>query len=117
MTRREAILGVGGLAGVRPLRGADSNLKITGMEFFAVKASNRTQWLFVRLKTNKGLTGLGECSDGWGPVKASELGAIETVVAEFFELARDRSPFAVEAYRQQGRPRAKEGKVPAHTAF
>jgi galactonate dehydratase len=117
MTRREAILGIGGLAGFGPLRGAESSLKITGMDFFAVKASNRTQWLFVRLKTNKGLTGLGECSDGWGPVKAPQLGAIETLVAEFFELTRDQSPFAVEAYRQKGRPLAKAGKVPAHTAF
>src|SRR5579862_2147210 len=117
MTRRDIILGAGAIVGLRPLRGVEADLKITGMEFFAVKASNRTQWLFVRLKTNKGLTGLGECSDGWGPVKAANLGAVETLVAEFFEFARDQSPFAIEAYREKARPLAKGGKVPAHTAF
>jgi galactonate dehydratase len=117
MTRREAILGAGALAALRPSSGAESNLKITALEFFAVKASSRTQWLFVRLKTNKGLTGLGETSDGWGTVRASQLGEIETLLSEFFELARDQSPFAIEAYRQRARPKAKAGKVPAHTVF
>jgi len=117
MTRREAVLVAAGLAAWKPARGADASLKITGLEFFPVKASNRTQWLFVRLKTNKGLTGLGETSDGWGQVRASQVPEMEKLLGEFFELARDQSPFAIEAYRQKGRPRAKAAGVPAHTVF
>ncbi len=117
MTRRDVLLGASGIAGLSRLSGAESSLKITGLEFFAVKASNRTQWLFLRLKTNKGLTGLGETSDGWGIIRGTQLGEIQTLLGEFFELARDQSPFAIEAYRQKGKPKAKAGKVPAHTAF
>jgi galactonate dehydratase len=117
MTRREIILAGAGLAGWKPLRGAESTLKITELEFFPVKASNRTQWLFIRLKTNKGLTGLGETSDGWGQVRASQLPEIETLLREYFALVRDQSPFAIEAYRQKARAKAKAGGIPAHTVF
>jgi galactonate dehydratase len=117
MTRREIILVGAGLAAWKPLPGAESNLKITELEFFPVKASNRTQWLFLRLKTNKGLTGLGETSDGWGTVRASQLPEIEKLIREYFEMVRDQSPFAIEAYRQKGRPKAKASNVASHTVF
>ena len=39
-------------------------LRVTGMETFTVRATARTNWIFVRLLTNQGLTGLGEASLG-----------------------------------------------------
>ena len=40
------------------------SLRVTGMETFTVRATARTNWIFVRLLTNQGLTGLGEASLG-----------------------------------------------------
>ena len=34
------------------------------METFVVRATERTNWIFVRLLTNQGLTGLGEAALG-----------------------------------------------------
>ena len=39
-------------------------LRITDMETFVVRATERTNWIFVRLLTNQGLTGLREASLG-----------------------------------------------------
>ena len=41
-------------------------LKITSFELIPVRATSRTVWLFVRLRTDAGLTGLGEASDAFG---------------------------------------------------
>ncbi len=88
-------------------------LKITGLETFVVKVNRRGNWIFVRLKTDKGLTGLGEASHGGGREDARTLSAL----GEFFELIRDRSPFEIESYRQRGRERAKAGGRLTATAF
>src|SRR5688572_16774741 len=40
-------------------------LKITGFELIPVRATSRTVWLFVRLRTDAGLAGLGEASDAF----------------------------------------------------
>ena len=89
-----------------PARGS---LRITSMEVFVVKATRRTNWIFVRLNTNAGLTGLGEASIGrWN--EASEL-------SEFFELVREQSPFQIEQYRQRGWRLAASGELRMATAF
>src|SRR6185436_2995697 len=41
-------------------------LRVTGFELLPVRATERTVWLFVRLRTDAGLTGLGEASDAFG---------------------------------------------------
>ncbi len=58
------------------------------MELIVVRATRRTNWLFVRLATNIGLTGLGEASMG----RLAELPALERYLA----LVRDASPFEIE---------------------
>ena len=55
-------LGVAAPATARLLqRAADTNrrLRVTGLELITVRATTRTTWLFVRLATNQGLSGLG----------------------------------------------------------
>ena len=93
---------------VLPLGQAERRLRITGMELVVVRVTGRTNWIFVRLATNDGLTGLGEASMG----RRTEFPEI----GPFFDLIRDRSPFEIERYRQRGRAAAGGGRVPA-TAF
>ena len=92
-----------------PLGQAELGLRITGMELIVVRATARTNWIFVRLSTNDGMTGLGEASMG----RLTDF----PEVAEFFELVRERSPFEIQRYRQQGRPRAATGDRRLATAF
>jgi L-alanine-DL-glutamate epimerase-like enolase superfamily enzyme len=49
----------------RPLEAAPK-LRVTEFELLPVRATSRTVWLFVRLRTDAGLTGLGEASDAFG---------------------------------------------------
>jgi L-alanine-DL-glutamate epimerase-like enolase superfamily enzyme len=41
-------------------------LRVTGFELLPVRATERTVWLIIRLRTDAGLTGLGEASDAFG---------------------------------------------------
>lgn len=84
-------------------------LRITDMETFVVRATERTNWIFVRLLTNQGLTGLGEASLG------CRTGL--SVLRLFFELIRNQSPFAIAQYRQRGLARAAAGDRQVATAF
>jgi galactonate dehydratase len=117
LTRRQILLG-STLPFLPRLSAAESNLKITGMQVFLVNATERTKWIFLRLTTNNGLTGLGEASDGFGgKVQRSDAARIASTLGEFFELVRGKSPFDIEAYRQSGRAIAKAGALPVRTAF
>ena len=92
-----------------PAGQAELGLRIVGMEQIVVRVTGRTNWIFVRLSTNDGATGLGEASMG----RLSELPEL----ADFFELVRDRSPFEIQRYRQRGRSRAAAGGRRTATAF
>lgn len=114
VTRREWMLGAGAFglldASQRP------RLKIMSMEVIVVKVNVRGNWVFVRLKTDLGLTGLGEASHGGGFQGEGDQ-QMPALLAEYFELVRGGSPFEIEAYRARGRARAKAGGRPAATAF
>ena len=92
-----------------PLGQPELGLRITDMDVIVVRATRRTNWLFVRLATNDGQTGLGEAS----------MGRIDSLpeLAQFFDLARDRSPFEIERYRQAGWPAASTDDRRLATAF
>ena len=94
---------------VEQAAGANRRLRITGMELITVRATTRTTWLFVRLTTTQGLTGLGEVSLG----RRTEFPEL----APFFELVRDESPFRIEQYRQRGWARASSDDRTLATAF
>jgi galactonate dehydratase len=79
------------------------------MALTSVQVSERTTWMFVHLRTNLGLSGLGECSVG----RRRELPALDGA----FEAARGRSPFDIEVYRAAGRERAAAGGIVEATAF
>ena len=92
-----------------PLGQAELGVRITGMETIVVRATGRTTWIFVRLSTNDGMTGLGEASMG------RRTGMPE--LARYFDMVRDRSPFEIERYRQNGRATAASGDRVEATAF
>jgi galactonate dehydratase len=72
----------------------------------------RGEWTFVRLKTNLGLTGLGEASHGFGA-----RDRVQAAVRSAFEWVRDQSPFDIEAYRQRAWAAAQSGEMLGRTAF
>ena len=74
-----------------------------------MRATARTNWIFLRLKTNEGLTGLGEVSMG--------RRANFPEVAQFFDLIHERSPFEIQRYRQRGREMVSSGSRELATAF
>ncbi len=119
LTRRQAVAAAGAAAtlpfaaspilAIQPSGAAERSLRIEEMELTSVRVSERTAWMFVHVRTNLGLAGLGECSLG----NRRELPALE----EAFEAARGRSPFDIEAYRAAGRERAASGGTFEATAF
>jgi len=97
---------------------AAPKLRLTGIELLPVRATERTVWLFVRLLTDAGLTGLGEASDAFGFASTTTENArtMESELRAFFRLIEGSSPLEIEAYRQRGMPLARRGLVSA-TAF
>ena len=100
-----------------PLLGAVAlpKLKIESMEVFTVKVSQRGNWLFVRLKTDKGVTGLGEASHGI--LGTADDRPMRESLATLFEMVRGEAPFAVEQFHKRGRAQAKAGGRRTATAF
>ena len=119
VTRRQALTAAGAAAtlpfaaspilGIQPTGAAERSLRVEGLQLSSVRVSERTVWMFVHLRTNRGLEGLGECSLG----NRRELPALD----DAFEAARGRSPFDIEAYRAAGRERAAAGDRFEATAF
>ena len=91
------------------------NLVITDFELIPVRVTPTTLWLFLRLQTNTGLTGLGEASNTLTR-DAADVENLRAELTEFFSLVSNRSPFDIEYFRQQGRNRALNGLVSA-TAY
>ena len=94
----------------------NDKLIITDIKVHVVKVNQRGNWHFIELKTNKGITGLGEASHGvTGNAKDGQQ-LIETEIAAFFEMVKGSSSFLIEQYRQRGWTRAKSSRV-SQTAF
>lgn len=102
-----------------PFRAAATpQLRVTGFDLLAVRATSRTVWLVVRLRTDAGLVGLGEASDAFGfaNTTAEDTARMRSQLSAFFDLINGRSPFEIESYRQRGEAMARQGLVAA-TAF
>lgn len=100
------------------LEGAPT-LRVTGFELLPVRATERTVWLMVRLRTDAGLTGLGEASDAFGFANTTKQDAtrMERELRGFFGIVEGRSPLEIERFRQQGRQAAIDGGLVAATAY
>lgn len=103
---------------LRDARGAVPRVRLTGIDLLPIRATSRTVWLVVRLRTDAGLTGLGEASDAFGFANTTSANAntMRTRLQTFFDLVRGGSPLDVERYRQRGMPMVK-GDLVSATAF
>ena len=98
---------------------AAPKLRVTTLELLPMRATARTVWLFVRLGTDAGLTGIGEASDAFGFANTSQQNAVrmESELRAFFRLIEGKSPLEIAAYRREGEPLATgRGLIPA-TAY
>src|SRR5688572_22468348 len=98
---------------------AAPKLRVTTLELLPMRATARTVWLFVRLGTDAGLTGLGEASDAFGFANTSTQNAaqMEKELRAFFGLIQGKSPLEIAAYRRDGEQLATgRGLIPA-TAY
>jgi galactonate dehydratase len=122
LTRRQLLLAgsalLSPLVSLQHLRGAAPTLRLSAVELIPVRATARTVWLFVRLRTDAGLTGLGEASDAFGfaNTTAADAATMRAQLQTFFDLVRGGSPLDVERFRQSGMPLVK-GDLVSATAF
>jgi galactonate dehydratase len=100
------------------LRGAPK-IQVTALELLPVRATERTVWLVLRLRTDQGLVGLGEASDAFGFANTTKQDALrmESELWNFFALIQGKSPLEVEAYRQKAEPIAASGGLISATAY
>jgi galactonate dehydratase len=98
---------------------AAPKLRVTGVDLLPVRATSRTVWLIVRLRTDAGLTGLGEASDAFGFANTTvqDAARMESELRGFFEIIKGQSPLEIGAYRQRGGPIAAKGGLVTATAF
>lgn len=98
---------------------AAPRVRVTGVELLPVRATERTVWLLVRVRTDAGLTGLGEASDAFGFANTTKQDAtrMESELRGFFRLIDGRSPLDVDNYRRRGAGAAARGGLIAATAY
>jgi galactonate dehydratase len=98
---------------------AAPRLRVTGFELLPVRATERTVWLIVRLRTDEGVTGLGEASDAFGFANTTKQDAarMESELRRFFALVEGTSPLDIGAYRQQAERPVAEGGLVSATAY
>jgi galactonate dehydratase len=123
LSRRQLIAAGGALlvspcVALRQARAAAPALRLTAVELLPIRATPRTVWLVVRLRTDAGLTGLGEASDAFGfaNTTAANVETMRAKLQTFFEMVRGSSPLDIERYRQRGMPMV-NGDLVAATAF
>lgn len=77
-------------------------VKITSVELWPVKATERTVWLLLRLRSDAGVDGLGEASDAFGisGTTAENVVRMQMELDRQFAGLRGRAPFDVEYFRQ-----------------
>ena len=94
-------------------------LRVTGLDLLPVRATERTVWLIVRLRTDGGLTGLGEGSDAFGFANTTNQDAarMESELRRFFGLIDGKSPLDMGAYRQRGERLVTKGNLLSATAY
>lgn len=125
-TRRHFFASTLGAAGaaVLPMKllaatAAPPPVRLTKIELLPVRATVRTVWLFVRVHTDSGVTGLGEASDAFGYFDTTRAQAAQMAdeLKVFFEIVQGRSPFDIARLRQLGEPRALAGGIVPATAL
>lgn len=79
----------------------DATLRVTDYKIHVVKINQRGNWYFIELKTNKGLTGLGECSHAVSGISAQAEAEVKKELNNFFSLLKDQPASHIEQFRQK----------------
>lgn len=116
-SRRNLLAGVGavGLAGVGAL-GVPAVAKIAAksviadLNLFRVHINKRGDWLIPRLKTQNGLSGLGDASQSGNDAQTTAW------LKRYADLLKGRSPFDISWFRQASLAGIAEGGKPAAVA-
>ncbi|MCW5965459.1 MAG: mandelate racemase/muconate lactonizing enzyme family protein [Bryobacterales bacterium] len=95
------------------------DLQVSAFELIPVRATERTAWLFVRLRTRGGLSGIGEASDAFGYANTSKADAqrMEQTLARFYALLEGNSVLDIESFRQRAWAMAETEGLLTVTAF
>ncbi|MEZ5355139.1 MAG: mandelate racemase/muconate lactonizing enzyme family protein [Bryobacteraceae bacterium] len=96
--------------GAIPLAASVRDHKIESYELIRVKVNHRGNWQLVRVKTNKGITGIGDASHG-----NDERTAL--VLDRLFAGLKGRTPFDIENYRRDSMAAAAKDGRPGQVAF
>lgn len=94
-------------------------MRIQSFELFPVRASSRTVWLIVRVRTDAGISGLGEASDAFGfaNTTAAQARQMELELGRFVQVAAGCPSLDIAEYWRLGAPLARAGGVVSATAF
>ena len=108
-----------GCGSAEEAKDAMPDVQIIGVDLLPVRATERTVWMFVRLRTDAGLTGLGEASDAFGFQNTTKQQADEMLdeLKQFALMIEGQSPMDIDLYRDVGRTIARAGGLISATAF
>ena len=99
LERRRLLQSLALIPSISPSLAADlRRTAIESLEVFTVHVNRRGNWLLLRMRTNNGLTGIGDASHGGSDVAKQEL------IRQFFDLLKGRSPADVEWLRSVAEP-------------
>jgi galactonate dehydratase len=84
---------------------------VTDIKVHIVKVNQRGNWVFVELKTDKGIAGVGEASQGGKLIAAEEQNVLRKEIQTFFGLVKGQGVFNIARYRQQGWPLAARSRI------
>lgn len=92
--------------GVAPFMGsslllAKDEIRITEVRCYEVNVNQRGSWYFIELFTDKGLSGLGECSHAHPPTDPSGRAKVSDAVRKIFQLLKGQSIYSVNYLKTQ----------------
>ena len=111
MRRRDLLVSAFGGAGLAGSAFAAPAGKIKDLEIFTVSVNHRGNWVLVRMRTDQGVTGLGDASHGGRDDAVIEL------VRSFFTRLQGRGIRDIEAFRAASQPDLRKGGRAAVVAF
>ena len=98
-------------AGLPGSAAAASGGKVRDLEIFMVRVNHRGNWVLVRLRTDQGLTGIGDASHGGGDQRVIEL------MRSFFARLEGRGVRDIEQFRAECQPEIRQLGRAAVVAF
>lgn len=84
---------------------------VTDIKVHIVKVNQRGNWVFIELGTDRGISGVGEASQGGKLIAADERNVLRSEINTFFALVKGQGAFNIARYRQQGWQQAARSRI------